>query len=183
MHWARKIFHLTGVVVVLVYQGFDIDRALGAAILWGCAGTLALMDLLRARMPALQERFLNAFRKILDPKDERGINSSTLYFAGCAAAVTLFPRDPACAGILALAVGDSMAAIVGTSVKSPRLGSGSVAGSTACLVVATLVSWIFFPFWKSAVAGVAATVLEGASGSQLDNLTMPVGVAAVLYLL
>lgn len=183
MHWARKIFHSTGVIIVLLYQGLDIDRTLGAILLWVCVGALALLDLLRARLPGLQELFVKALGKLLEPKDERGLNSSTLYFAGCAAAVTFFPRDPACAGILALALGDSMAAIVGTSIRSPRLGSGSVAGSTACLVAATLVSWIFFPFWKSAVAGLAATVLEGASGSQLDNLTMPIGVAAVLHLL
>lgn len=183
MHLSRKLFHSTGIVIVLLYRGLDIPQRTAALLLWICVGLLALLDFLRARWPALQQLFLTSVKWIVDKKDERGFNSSTLYFAGCATAVTLFPPDHACAGILALALGDAMAAIVGSSVKSPRWGNVSLAGTLACVVATAAGVVFFFPLWMAALAGVLAAVLEAVSGSKLDNLTMPIGVAALLYVL
>ena len=97
--------------------------------------------------------------------------------------MTLFPRDEASAGILALALGDSMAAIVGSTIRSPRRGNVSLAGTLACVVATTGATLLFFPLWKAALAGVLAGVLEAVSGSKFDNLTMPVGVGTLLYFL
>ena len=179
-HFARKLFHASGIVFVLAYQGLNLERALVAGLLWGAVALLLLLDLLRSRFPALQASFQVAFRLLLDPKDARGLNGSTLYFGGCAVAVTLVPAAPACGGILALALGDPIAAIVGSSVRSPRWNKTSLAGSAACFVAALLACRIFLP-WPVACAGAAtATVLEAVSGAKLDNFTMPVGVALVL---
>lgn len=179
-HLARRLFHATGIVLVAVYLGLGLERALMAGLLWGVVALLLLLDLLRSRWPALQGAFQAAFRLLLDPKDERGINTSTFYFAGCAAAVTAAPAGSACGGILALALGDPIAAIVGSAVRSPRWKKTSLAGSTACFVAALLACRLFAP-WPAALAGAAtATVLEAVSGSKLDNFTIPVGVALVL---
>jgi dolichol kinase len=183
MHLSRKLFHATGILAVLIYRGTGMERSLAAALLWSIAGLLLLIDLLRWRYPAVQERFLAMFSRIVAKKDERGLNGSTLYFGGCALAVTLFRIDPACGGILALALGDPAAAIVGSSVRSPRRGNVSVAGSGACLVAATLACWVFFPPPVAIAGGVMAAGLEAFSGAKLDNLTIPVGVAALLELL
>jgi dolichol kinase len=179
-HLARRLFHASGIVVVLAYQGLDLGRPLVAGLAWGVVAVLLLFDLLRSRFPHVQATFQAAFRVLLQPKDERGLNTSTLYFAGCAMAVTLVPAGPACGGILALALGDPLAAIVGSSVRSPRWNKTSLAGSAACFVAALLACRIFVP-WPAACAGAAtATLLEAGSGAKLDNFTMPVGVALVL---
>lgn len=178
----RKLFHASGILVVLAYRLPPLERWLAAALLWGIVLVLGAIDLMRARWPALQAAFQRWLRVILDKKDERGWNGSTLYFAGCAAAVTMTPPECACAGILALALGDPAAAIIGSNIRSPRWGKVSVAGSLACLVAATLACRTFFGWPLSLVGGVAATLLEAFSGSKLDNLAIPVGVAAVLML-
>lgn len=183
MHLSRKLFHATGILVVLIYAGIPVARPVAAALLAGIAILEGGVDLLRSRVPAAQRLFEKSFAALLDPKDMRGINSSTLYFAGCALAVALFPRPHACAGILALALGDPLAAIVGSSVRSPAWKKVSVAGSAACFVAATLGCRIFFGWPAALVAGLAATVLEAVSGSKLDNLTMPLGTATVLFYL
>ena len=138
MHLSRKVFHASGVLIVGIYHGAGLDRAFVAWALWAIVAMLAALDVLRACVPAVQARFHAAFARILDRKDDRGPNGSTLYFAGCALSVSLVAGGAACGGILALALGDSMAAIVGSTVRSPRLGRVSLAGSTACLVAATL---------------------------------------------
>jgi dolichol kinase len=179
-HLARRLFHACGVVFVLAYQGLDLSRPLVAGLLWGAVAVLLLFDLLRSRFPHVQATFQAAFRRLLQPKDAQGLNTSTFYFAGCATAVTLVPAAPACGGILALALGDPLAAIVGSAVRSPRWKRTSLAGSTACFVAA-LIGCRFFAPWPAALAGAAtATVLEAFSGSKADNFTMPVGAALVL---
>jgi len=179
----RKIWHASGALVVLLYDGLDLSRALVGGVLLGVTALLLLLDLARSRIPALQDLFRRSARLILDEKDMKGLNGSTLYFGGCAIAATVFAQPVACAGILALTLGDPSAAVVGSNVRSPRWGRVSLAGSGACLVVATLAARIYCPWATALAAGVAAMLLEAFSGSKLDNLTIPVGTALVVWAL
>ncbi|MGH7162073.1 MAG: hypothetical protein ACREID_01210 [Planctomycetota bacterium] len=179
----RKVFHLSGVGIVLVYRAADLSRPVAAGVLAGIALALLLLDLLRVINPAIQERFRAMFGLILDPKDLQGLNGSTLYLGGCALAVALFPMDAACGGILALAVGDPCAAIVGSSVRSPRLGRVSLAGTGACLLAAAAACWTIVTPPKALVGGAVAAAVEAVAGSKLDNLAIPLGVALALHVL
>jgi len=182
--YARKAFHAIGVVIVATYWWGPFARATVAAVLFGIAAVLAGLDLVRARSPAVQAWFFRMFGAITAEKDRHGWNGSTLYFTGCALTVALFAARPACAGVLCLALGDSLAAVVGMSVRSPRLWRGSsLAGTLTCFAVASSCCALFFA-WPVAIAGgLAATALEAASGTKLDNLLIPLGTAGVLGLL
>jgi dolichol kinase len=180
--YARKLFHAVGVILVAVYWWGPFTRNEVAAGLAVIVAALALLDLARARNPALQALFFRLFGAITAEKDRRGWNGSTLYFSGCALTVLLFARPIACAGILCLALGDSLAAVVGMSVRSPRWRNSSLAGSTTCLAVSTASCWAFVPWPSALVGGLAATLLEAFSGTKLDNLLIPVGTAAALHL-
>lgn len=176
----RKVWHASGAVIVLLYRGLDIPRPLAAGILIAIALGLLALDFARHRRPTLQDLFRRKLRLILDEKDMRGLNGSTLYFGGCALAVSLFPEPAACGGVLALALGDPAAAVIGSTVRSPRWGRVSLAGSLACFVAATLGSRIFVP-WPAALAGGATAMLvEAFAGSKLDNLAIPVATALAL---
>lgn len=175
----RKIWHAAGALIVVAYRGFDLSRWLVAGFLLAVAACLVALDFLRPRWPALQALFRRKLSLILDEKDMRGLNGSTLYFGGCGLAVALFPEDPASAGILALALGDPAAAIVGSKVHSPRWGRVSLAGSSACFVAATLAARVFLPWPVALAGGAAAMLLEAFAGSKLDNLAIPLGTALV----
>jgi dolichol kinase len=176
----RKIWHASGVLIVLIYRGLDVPRPVGAGILLGITLCLLIIDLLRPRWPALEALFRRKLSLILDEKDLRGLNGSTLYFGGCGLAVALFREDPASAGILALVLGDPAAAIVGSSVRSPRWGTKSLAGSATCFAVATLAARVFVPWPVALAGGAAAMLLEAFAGSKLDNLVIPLGTALVV---
>lgn len=180
--YARKLFHAVGVVVVGIYLWGPFSRTVVAACLGGIAVALGILDLARARNPALQDLFFRLFGAITAEKDRKGWNGSTLYFTGCALTVALFDQPLACAAILCLALGDSLAAVVGMSVRSPRWRNSSLAGSATCLVVTTACCWPFVGWPAAIVGGVAATILEALSGTKMDNLLIPLGTAAALFL-
>jgi len=179
----RKIWHASGAIIVGLYAGLDLSRPVAAAILLSIAAALLVLDLVRHRVPALQDLFRRKLHLILDEKDLRGLNGSTLYFGGCGLAAALCPQAAACGGILALALGDPAAAIVGSSVRSPRWGRVSLAGSIACLVAATLAARLFVPWPVALAGGVTAMLLEAFAGSKLDNFAIPLGTALVLCVL
>ncbi len=182
MHLSRKLFHASGLVIVAIWSLTSCSRELVAWILTGITAVSATVDFARHRSPALQAFFKRSLSAILDEKDMRGFNGTTLYFAGCALAVWLTAAPAAMAGIVALALGDSMAAILGSSIRSPRWGRISVVGSGACFVAAALGARVWFGWPPALAAGATAMLLEAFSGSKLDNLTMPVGTALVLQL-
>ncbi len=183
IHVSRKLFHASGVVIPVIYlwtewEGWIVATVLGAIFL-----ALLILDGVRHRFPLFEERFQGGFRLLLDPKDSRGLNGSTLYFGGCALTVALFAREPASAGLFALSLGDPAAAVVGGSVPSPRRGRVSLAGSLACLVASAAATWTILPLPRALLAGAVASVVEAVAGSKLDNLAIPVSVAAALAVL
>ncbi|MFQ5844502.1 MAG: hypothetical protein ACE5JG_05875 [Planctomycetota bacterium] len=183
LHWERKLFHFSGVVIPVLYLGAGLGRTWVWGILAAITGCLLALDLLRRFVPGVQERFERRLRLLLDPKDLRGLNGSTLYFGGCALTVALFGPETAGAGLLALVVGDPAAALVGSSVRSPRIGRVSLAGSAACFAGAAAACALVVPWPRALAAGCAAAALEAVAGSKLDNLVIPVGVAGCLGVL
>ncbi|MHC4408616.1 MAG: diacylglycerol/polyprenol kinase family protein [Planctomycetota bacterium] len=179
--YARKLFHAVGVVIVAIYWWGPFSQLQTSAVLAGIAIALGVFDLVRARNPAIQALFFRWMGAITAEKDRNGWNGSTLYFTGCALTVWLFDKPLACAGILCLALGDSLAAVVGMSVKSPQWRNCSVAGSMTCFIVCTAACWPFVGFPAALVGGAAATLLEALAGTKLDNLLIPVGSAAALW--
>lgn len=180
MQFARKLFHMSGVVVPILYLATDVQRVHLASGLLAIAFLLAALDLARYRIEPLQSFFKARLNLILDPKDLRGPNGSTLYALGCGITVALFERDIACAGLFALILGDPAAALVGRSIRSPKRGNVSVAGSLACLVVTCAATYPLLGSPRFLWAGLLATVAEAFAGSRYDNLVIPIAVAGPL---
>ncbi len=80
MHVSRKLFHAAGVVIPVIYLWTEWERWIVATILGAIFLVLLIFDWVRHRFPLFEQRFQVAFRLLLDPKDSRGLNGSTLYF-------------------------------------------------------------------------------------------------------
>jgi dolichol kinase len=183
IHLSRKLFHAVGVVIPVIYLWTGWERWIVAAVLGAIFLALLILDWVRHRFPAFETHFQGAFRILLDPKDSRGLNGSTLYFGGCALTVALFAREPAAAGLFALSLGDPAAAVVGGSIPSPRRGRVSLAGTLACFAVSAAACWTILPLPRALLAGGVAAAVEAVAGSKLDNFAIPVSVALALTLL
>ncbi len=121
----------------------------------------------------------------------------TLYFVIVAMICgTIYYKQPA--GVMAMAMlgwGDGLAPIIGTrygKIKYHILSDKSVEGSLAFLVGSVCAGLFFvhlicvpeaFDVTKIIIIALIATIVEGVSPREVDNLTIPVAVIAASYLL
>lgn len=96
-------------------------------------------------------------------------------------------------GLLIMGYGDGFAAIIGQKIKSKEFRVGntkkSIAGSITMFVVSTIILLIIlnvlnieFCIVKSLIIAIVATVLEFISIKGLDNITVPVVVTLLTFL-
>lgn len=144
----------------------------------------------------------------MDPKE--GATAGTVYFAfSCTLLLAIFhegwelgfPRGfeyYAMAGIMAMTWGDAFSAIIGKRFGkhsysiiegSKRTLEGSMAGFLFTFVAVTITLFILSPLSfpliliGGLIAAIIGTLLEAISPKGTDNLTVPIGIAIVLFLL
>jgi dolichol kinase len=135
---ARKALHL-------VFAAVPIALAAGVsqpALAWtlGALFLIALtVELSRARVPAVADRFTRVFGSLLRPRERGRWTGATWLIAVCLGALWALPRPDAIAVTWAAAVGDASAALVGIPLGGrliPNTGRGkSIEGSAACFLV------------------------------------------------
>ena len=154
-----------------------------AAILGGIIALAVGTDVLRLRRPALNRRFLHAFRHLVSPRESARWASSTWYVIGAAAVMLLFPARVWIPSILVVALADPCAAVCGQLWGRARPGRPSPLGTAVFWVVATACLLPFTGIGPAAVIGLVAAAAERAPIPVDDNLTVPLATAAALTLL
>ena len=178
--WSRKLVHIGGGAVVPLAWACGIDR-------WLALSAAALVTLLAA---------VNHRRRLLPAIEDVGRDSYGTVAYGLSITLLLawlWPEraDAACAGVLVMALGDGLAGLVGPQVASPSwqvLGERRSLAGTGTMAVASLTVLLLLaevtqptapgPPLLLVIAG-AATALEQLALLGLDNLTVPLAVAAL----
>lgn len=148
-------------------------------------------EFLRVRNPAVNARLMRFFGPVAHAHEWTRVNSSTWFTTGLLLIATAFPRPACTVAVMALAVGDPAASLVGRRFGRTRLRSGrSVEGTVAFALVAALAGVLtlkaaYGMAWSQAlllgaIAGVVGAVTELSSERLDDNFSIPVTVAAVI---
>jgi dolichol kinase len=179
---ARKIWHSLGIIIPAVYWLGWLGRG---TILWvvGIAlVVLAVVEAIRFTVPPVQRAFTFVFGLLLRDDETKGPHGSLYFLAGVFLSILLFPKQLACVGLVYLAVGDTVAEIVGRRFgRIKLLGPKTLEGTAACFVSSSVVGLFLLP-WPIALAGAAAgTLFELFGTGNIDNATIPVGAAAAMY--
>lgn len=135
----------------------------------------------------------------MERQDDEKKSLGTVYYAVSMAVMALLClRDesflaPYGMGMFCMALGDGLAPIVGAIEKgNVRLlhGKRSLYGTltvfVSCLVVAVVMTAVFslpYAAWELLVIALGATVLEFIGVKGIDNLTLPIGVCLLAWLL
>lgn len=180
---ARKLIHLGGGVIPLIYLLLNLTKPQALLILGSLALPFIVADFVRLWRPDLNRWFLHWFQGAMRPGEERHPTGATYYVLACWLTILVFDRTVAAAALLVLACGDTAASIVGQALGGYQLAKGkTVSGTGAFLVAAFLVTLPFFPPAIALGGAAIAAVTECLPLPLDDNITIPL-VAGISFTL
>jgi dolichol kinase len=137
---ARKAIHLGSSAIPLAYASGAPRNAV--LLVLAALGSVALaVEVTRFRSERVRLAFVRAVGTLLREHEHRAWSGASWLLAAYVLSVLLFPRGIAVAAMLAAALGDASAAIVGRSVSAMRARAGvitpgkTLVGSVACALV------------------------------------------------
>lgn len=143
MEIERKVFHLCGLLVPLIYQvllqlGWSQWACL--SIVWSITISGASVDMMRVHIPFVARNW--PLKSILREKEQNHLCGGTYFSLGCTLAIHFFAPVIAMTSIIFLVMGDMAAALIGRSfgrsIVNIGVGPGgkkSVEGSAAMFIV------------------------------------------------
>lgn len=193
IHYARKVWHMSGVFVIfLAYSYLPQSVALAAALV---AWLLFVpLDFVRQSRPALNDWVVHAFRPIMRRNELKKLAGTTYLLSGVLLLVLLFPRPIVSISLLFLAFADPIASFVGIKWGKDKIfGHKSIQGFMAAYFVCAIACFSYL-FAKnilmdhiivvSLLAGLVGALAELVPVSKLDdNFTLPLFSAAGLLVL
>ena len=182
----RQIFHLILglLIVLLIYLDLLTAFLIGIIILIGLVLSLITK---RYRIPLI-DWFLRTFDREKDIKFIPG-KGIIFMFIGAFIAVFFFPKEIALAAVIILALGDSIAPLIGRygKIKHPFSRKRFLLGTIAGLFASFFGALLFVGFYEALIASFVVMFIEGIDLelriNQLDdNIMMPL-VAGIVILL
>jgi len=176
----RTIFHLSGIIIPVVYA--LTDKATAAIMTGSFLILVAALEFLRIK-GFISLPFVS---KQLKEKEGKGPSGTLFYLGACLITLLLFEQAVASAAICVLVFADPLSSIIGRTWGKIRiLGNKSIEGTGAFLVASIVVIYCV-GFGPTAVvcAALAATATELFSPKSIDdNFTIPLVTAIVLRVL
>ena len=180
---ARKLIHLAGGLIPLIYLLLDLTKGEALLILGSLGLPFIVADILRLRRPALNRWFLRLFQGAMRPGEESRLTGSTYYLVACWFTILVFERTVAAAALLVLACADTAASVVGQAIGGYRFAKGkTLSGTGAFVVTAFLVTLPLFPATPALGGAIIAAVIECLPLPLDDNITIPLAVGISLTL-
>lgn len=176
----RKVFHAVNSLIIALALTWIPSRSVALTGLAAIAAALLSVDVARLLIPRANELFFRAFRRLVSPREARGIASSTWYMLGVLAAVVLFPRGAAVSGILVLGFGDPIAGYIGRRFGTRPFLGGTLEGSLAFLATSCLILGLRHPLIPAFLVASLAMLVERRSWPIDDNFTIPVVTAGAV---
>jgi dolichol kinase len=185
VNYHRKLWHfLSGAVVVAALFIFEPSKIWAIGVLVAALALMVVIDLARYFSRRGKKFFWKYLGFLTSEKERRGPTTSLYYAASLLVCVLIFPVYAAIGGVISLAAGDPVAAIVGRRIGRIRIGGKSVEGALANAVTAFCLILIFVRSVPLAAAG----ALAGSAAEMLDipyiddNITVPLAAGGAMVL-
>jgi len=196
IHLARKIWHLTGIVgMVLIYNYFGTRQS------WFIIGALAAffipLDLLRQSRPGLNAATIRVFGLFMRKHESDSLSGLSYLLMAGIILLAFFDRHVITISLLFLAIGDPLASYVGIRFGRDRiLGNKTLQGTLAAFFACATIAGVYFYLngimterllIVAPISGLIGAATELIPIGKLDdNLTCPVlsavGLTALFYL-
>ncbi len=183
-HALRRLYHLLMGLACFAMYAWVIDRQTACWAIVAIGGPFFLLDVLRLQSPWLRKLALRYFGPLMRRNELLGLTGNSFFILGLFFVVFFFTKPIALLSILFLAVGDPVAAWVGTRYGRTKLIQGkSLEGAAANFALSAVVSGIFGVMylqmsthaWLLAlVGGAASAIAELIPFPGDDNFSVPV---------
>jgi dolichol kinase len=176
----RKSLHFL-IALVPILASFDLPATLGVL----AAGTLFYSFAEASRLRGVAVPLVSDLTLIASREHDRSgfVLGPVTLGLGAMLALILYPLPAASLAIYALAFGDGIASLAGTTVRGPRIplfGGKTISGSLACFAaVFTVTLAVTQRPLDALVLGVAGALLEAIPAGNFDNIVLPVGVGLI----
>ena len=156
-----------------------IDSGVMVALLAVLSGLALTVEVARLRLPALNRLLLSWLRPLLKQAEGRRITGATHIAVSALVAFLVFDKPVAITALLFLALGDPVAAMVGSRVAGFRVLDKSPLGTLAFVMVSVAVAGVLAAsdvvsfHWGLVVGAAIAGLIELAPSVVDDNLTIP----------
>jgi dolichol kinase len=183
-HALRRLYHLLMGLACFSMYAWVINRQTACWAIVAIGGPFFMLDVLRLQSPWLRKLALRYFGPLMRRNELLGLTGNSFFILGLFFVVFFFTKPIALLSILFLAVGDPVAAFVGTRYGKTKIMAGkSLEGALANLLASGLVSAVFGVMylqmsthaWLLAlVGGVASAIAELIPFPGDDNFSVPV---------
>ncbi len=182
-NYHRKLWHFSsGAVVVAALVIFDPSKMWAILILAAGLALMITIDVVRFFSRRGKRLFWQHLGFLTSDKEKKGPTTSLFYAASLLVCVLIFPVYAAIGGVISLAAGDPMAAIVGRRYGKLRIGGKSIEGGLTNAIVAFCLIFIFVRSVHVAAAGaVVGAIVEMFDIPYLDdNITVPLAAGGAM---
>lgn len=171
----RKFFHVASLIYLIPYYltlRYSASKPLALASLSIILMAFLIMEYFRI----IKKKKIPIFNNIWRPEENQKLGGEIYYLFGIILALTFFDFKIALTSILMMALGDSVATLIGIKFgKNKLVKNSSIQGTSAGLIMNIIVSYLILGNWKLSIPmAIAATLVEIFSQKIDDNLTIPV---------
>ena len=184
-NYYRKLWHFSaGAVVVAALVIFAPSKMWAIVILAAGLALMIVIDLVRYFSRRGKRLFWRHLGFLTSEKEKKGPTTSLYYAASLLLCVLIFPVYAAVGGVISLAAGDPMAAIVGRRYGKLRIGGKSIEGGLTNAAVTFCLIFIFVRSVHIAAAGaLVGAIVEMFEIPWLDdNITVPLAAGGAMVL-
>lgn len=190
-HLERKFYHFMMGMICFSLYAFVIEKPTALILLALIGGPLVVLDFLRLKSPEMNDVALRLFGKIMRREELRSVSGNSFFVLGLLTIVAIFPKPIVLLSVLYLAIGDPIAAVVGSlygrhKIIGKKSVEGALANWVACtfITLVTGIAYFGFSFEKSLLlallGGTTSVVAELLPTRIDDNFTIPVVSASIL---
>lgn len=193
-HFERKFYHFMMGMICFSLYAFLIEKHTALLLLAFVGGPLVVLDFLRLKNPEMNHVALRLFGKIMRREELRSVSGNSFFVIGLITVVAFFPKQIVLLSVLYLAIGDPIAAVVGSLYGRHKLvGKKSLEGALANFACSSLVSFLMGLLYfrlssensliLGCLGGAVSVLAELIPAPIDDNFTIPVLSAVLLSVL
>jgi glycerol-3-phosphate acyltransferase PlsY len=186
----RKLYHVVAsslFPLAYLYLPMQMDAGECRILLLFAAGVSFLvsflLDVLRLVDKEFNSRFMKLFCLLIRDSEEKRLNGSTFLCLSFFLVILLFPARIAITSMFFLSLADAAAELWGRYFGRIKIFDKSLEGTMAFFLVAFGIAFALWHSWPLALVGaLAGALIELFSFEWDDNFTVPIGSAAILWL-